>query len=324
MPRNSNGNQPLPQGLGGADDPSMAVLEPGSPSWPTQLDDLTDPPAKLWQQGPANVRVLASRSVAIVGSRDASDYGLALARDWAAELAARGYCIVSGGALGIDAAAHRGALHVDGSTIVVLAGGVNVDYPAANATLLGHIRQCGAVLSEAPVSSRPMRHWFLLRNRIIAALTRGTIVVEAGYRSGALSTAVQAVGLNRIVMAVPGRADSPRSAGPHRLIRDSQAVLVSDPAHVDDLLSPLGSRPGPSESSSATLALPTPDREQAASDRDPVLDRLPPSGRWCSAQMIATDAGVAVPEVLTRLGRLELAGLVESGASGWRRRRGEQ
>ena len=200
---------------------------PGGSEWPRQLDDLgLEAPLGLWVCGAGDMRLLALRSVAIVGARAATAYGESVARELGAHLSDGGWLTVSGGAFGIDAAAHRGALAAGGATACILAGGVDVPYPRSHVELLAVIRERGVLISETPLGGAAMRHRFLTRNRIIAALSRGTVVVEAAVRSGGLTTARRARDLRRVVMAVPGPVTSPMSAGCHRLIREGDALIT--------------------------------------------------------------------------------------------------
>ncbi len=218
----------------------IEILIPGDPGWPRQLDDLALPPLVLYCRG-LPLRPLLLPSVTVVGSRAASADGVRTARRWSGELAGAGYAVVSGAAFGIDAAAHDGALAAAGRTVAVLASGVDVPSPAAHAGLLSRIARSGALVSELPPGTRPARHRFLARNRLIAALTPGTVVVQAAPRSGALATARRAADLHRVVMAVPGSVDDPAHGGCHRLIRDDVAVLVRGPDDIAELLEPIGS-----------------------------------------------------------------------------------
>lgn len=212
---------------------------PGDAEWPQQLNDLSAPPIGLYVRGDADLRMLAISSIAIVGSRSASPYGLRVAADLAADLSERGWSIISGAAFGIDAAAHRGALAVGGLTAAVLANGVDEAYPRAHTDLIRRITENGVVITEVPPGEHPTRARFLTRNRIIAALTRGTLVVEAALRSGSLRTAAQAEELMRVVMATPGPIDSVSSAGVHRWIADRRAELVTSAAEVIELVGSL-------------------------------------------------------------------------------------
>jgi DNA processing protein len=202
---------------------------PGDGEWPTQLMALgATAPWGLFVVG-ADLRLAAVRSVALVGARAASDYGAHVASELATDLALRGWTVVSGGAYGIDAAAHQGALAAAGTTIAALAFGVDTCYPRGHASLFARIRDgAGVLVSELPPGTTPTKPRFLQRNRIIAALTRGTVVVEAAHRSGALNTAAACRRLGRPVLAVPGPVTSATSAGCHRLVRaDEPARLVT-------------------------------------------------------------------------------------------------
>ena len=216
-------------------------VKPGSSGWPTQLDDLgAQTPGELWCSISGQLRLLALRSVAIVGCRAASAYGRAMAGELAAGLAARGWVVVSGAAFGIDAAAHRGALSVNGPTIAVLPGGIDVATPRAHNELLAGVRDNGILVSEHPLGVVPHRHMFLTRNRLIAALARAVVVVEADYRSGALNTARTGERLGRNILAVPGPATSRQSNGTHELLRSRRAELVTSADEIAQFLSPIG------------------------------------------------------------------------------------
>ncbi|HEY0871187.1 MAG TPA: DNA-processing protein DprA, partial [Acidothermaceae bacterium] len=184
---------------------------PGDAEWPDQVDDLVrlgrrdaGVPLGLWVRGPLNLRVACRRSVAVVGARASTAYGDYVASEFGIGLAERAWTVVSGGAYGIDGAAHRGALAGEGPTVAVLACGVDIAYPRGHSALIDRIAQTGLVVSEWPPGCAPMRYRFLVRNRVIAALTVGTVVVEAAIRSGALSTANRARELDRHIMSVPG------------------------------------------------------------------------------------------------------------------------
>ena len=221
----------------------IRLICPGDPEWPGQLADLgDDQPYALWLRGNADLRFSCLRSVAIVGSRAATAYGSYVAAEFAGSVAARGWAVVSGGAFGVDAAAHRAALGADGVTVAVLACGVDVPYPSAHAELFDAIAAQGVLVSEWPPGRHVSRLRFLVRNRVIAALATGTLVVEAGQRSGALNTARHARDLRRRLMAVPGPVTSDLSAGCHHIIREWQGVLVTSAAEVTEHLSPVGRR----------------------------------------------------------------------------------
>ncbi|MCI2002795.1 MAG: DNA-processing protein DprA, partial [Ancrocorticia sp.] len=210
---------------------------PGDPMWPPGFEYLGETaPLGLWYRGTLealrrpreNAEPDDVPALAIVGSRAASTYGVRIASAIASEASEAGVTIVSGGAIGIDAAAHRGALAVHGRTSVVFAGGLDRPYPVSHGSLFHSVLDSGGVLvSESPPGSSPLRHRFLARNRIIAALANATVVVEASYRSGALSTARHALTIGRSVGAVPGPVTSPSSVGCHRLLREGAICVTS-------------------------------------------------------------------------------------------------
>jgi len=235
------GSVPAEMDLAGFHRDGIRLVCPGEPEWPTQLDMLgLARPYALWLRGEADLRYCCLRSVSIVGARAATAYGAHVGTEMAAALAERGWTVVSGGAYGIDSCAHRGALAADGVTIAVLACGVDVAYPAGHADLLTAIAAQGVLVSEWPPGRTPTRRRFLIRNRVIGALSRGTVVVEAGLRSGALNTARHARDLGRPLMAVPGPVTSAVSAGCHQVIREWGAVCVTSAADVVEMLTPLG------------------------------------------------------------------------------------
>ncbi|MFI6146386.1 DNA-processing protein DprA [Streptomyces sp. NPDC051109] len=283
---------------------------PGTPQWPTQLDDLGDArPIGLWLRGRPDLRTWALRSVAVVGARACTPYGAHMAQTLAAGLAERGWVVVSGAAYGVDGAAHRGALASGGATAAVLACGVDVAYPRGHAELLGRIAAQGLVLGELPPGSHPSPTRFVLRNRVIAALTRGTVVVEAAHRSGSLVTARRAQRLGRFTMGVPGPATSGLSGGVHELLR-GEAVLVTDAAEVVELVGGMGElapeRRGP------VLARDLLDRDTAR-----VLEAMPAVGRPAHADQVALAAGTGTDEVIGRLYELHSLGFVERQGERW-------
>lgn len=212
-------------------------LTPQSPDWPISLDDLSATPFGLVVKG--DLSALAEKSLAIVGTRNPTPYGLRIAGDFAAGFVDREWSIVSGGAYGIDSAAHKGALIAEGRTIAVLAAGVDVAYPAGNARLFAEIAENGALVSEVLPGSHAIPSRFLTRNRIIAALSQATLVVEAAFRSGSLRTARDAAELMRPVMAIPGPINAPTSEGCHRLIGERAAEIVTSVADAVELISTL-------------------------------------------------------------------------------------
>lgn len=294
---------------------------PADAEWPVALDQMifsaaeddkwVAPPIGLWVRGEADLAAIAPRSVAVVGARAATDYGRRIATELGADLASRGWAVVSGAAYGIDGAAHRGALAVGGMTVAVLACGADLAYPRGHSELLRRILDGGLIVSELPPGTVPSRPRFLARNRLIAGLTRGTVVVEAARRSGALSTATWATHLRRPLAAVPGPVTSAMSAGCHKIIRDAAAVLVNDAAEVADLVGDLGT-------------------DAAADERVPdgPLDRLEPTARdvyeamparkAVTVDQLCADTGLSVPACMAVLGRLGASGLVVRADGGWR------
>lgn len=227
----------------------MRFVVPGDPEWPAGLadlegcepvNDLSGSPLGLWLRGSGDLAALGGRSVAIVGSRACTSYGETIAGELAAELSRSGVTTVSGGAYGIDAAAHRGCLASRSPTVAVLACGLDQGYPPAHRPLFDRIVEDGVLVSEFAPGHHPTRVRFLGRNRLIAALTQVTVLVEAAVRSGARNTATWANCLNRVVAAVPGSVYSAQSYTPHRLVREAEAVLVTSAAEVLELLAPLG------------------------------------------------------------------------------------
>ncbi|WP_020016855.1 DNA-processing protein DprA [Promicromonospora sukumoe] len=288
-------------------------LTPDHPGWPTALDSLgAAAPLALWVRGDADLAALAERSVSLVGSRACTPYGVRVTRDLACGLADRGFTVVSGGANGIDAEAHRGALVSGARTVAFLAGGVDRLYPAANTDLLRRAIDQGAVVSEVPPGSVPGKRRFLQRNRLIAAFTAGTVVVEAALRSGALSTANHAVRLLRPLGAVPGPVTSMASSGCHELLRQGAAVCVTDAAEAAELVGDLGET-APRRQGEVR---PGDDLDTAGKA---VLDALPVR-KPAHERSIARAAGLALADTTGALGLLELMGLAEQRDGGWRRR----
>lgn len=213
-------------------------ITPSDREWPIQLNALTQPPRELYVSG-RNLQELASEqtdNVAIVGARNSTRYGEKVARDFATYFAALGWTITSGGAFGIDYNAHQGALLIEGSSIAVLAGGLDNPYPRSHAPLFQQILGRGALISEQPPGVRAAKGHFLKRNRIIAALSRGTIVVEAAYKSGAIRTARDAAEIFRPVLAIPGPITSPQSCGTHNLVINRIAELVTSPLEAREII----------------------------------------------------------------------------------------
>jgi DNA protecting protein DprA len=204
------------------------LITPLDADWPHQLNDLVAPPIALIIRG--NIAALHMSSLAIVGTRNPTSYGARIAGDFAAGFADREWGIVSGGAYGIDSYAHKGALIAEGITVAVVASGIDVNYPAGNARLFAEICETGAIVTEFMPGHKALPNRFLTRNRLIAALSKATLVVEAAFRSGSLRTARDAAELLRPVMAIPGPINSPQSEGCHRLIGERAAEIVTSVA----------------------------------------------------------------------------------------------
>jgi DNA processing protein len=292
----------------------IRLVCPGDAEWPSQLEVLGDAaPYALWLRGSADLRFGCLSSVSIVGSRAATAYGLHVATEMAAALGEREWVVVSGGAYGIDGAAHRGALAAEGLTIAVLACGLDRPYPAGHTDLFDAIVGQGILLSEWPPGRRPTRHGFLVRNRVIAALTKGTVVVEAALRSGALSTARHARDLCRPLMAVPGPVTSEASRGCHEIIRNWGAICVTGASDVLEHVSPIGDHLGERAYGPA--------RPHDALDPESalVLDAIPARG-GAGPATIAASAGVDMDTAIRCLGLLAAGGFVDRGEQGWRLR----
>ncbi len=288
----------------------VRFVGPGTSEWPAQLDDLGDArPVGLWVRGRPSLRMWALKSVAVVGARACTEYGAHVAAGLGAGLAERGWVVVSGGAYGVDGAAHRGALAAGGATVAVLACGVDRPYPRGHTELITRIAHQGLVVGELPPGDHPTPSRFILRNRVIAALTRGTVVVEAAYRSGALVTARAAQRLGRYSMGVPGPVTSGLSAGVHELLR-GDAELVSDAADVVELVGDMGElapdRRGP--------VLPRDLLDPAAAR---VLAALPAHGTAAVVD-IARGAGTTHDDAIARLYELRSLGFVERHGDGWK------
>jgi DNA processing protein len=236
--RESMRNAKVEAELARCDQLGVRIICRDDEEYPTLLAQIPDPPPVLYVKGGFEPRDL--NGIAIVGSRKCSYYGREQSERFAALLAGAGFTVISGGARGIDSAAHRGAMsHPSGRTIAVLGSGIDVPYPPENAALFEQIATKGAVVSEYPLGTPPLRDNFPRRNRIVSGLSRGVLVIEADERSGALITARQACDDHgRTVFAVPGRVDQSTSAGPHKLIRDG-AVLTTNIEDIINNLDPL-------------------------------------------------------------------------------------
>jgi DNA protecting protein DprA len=212
-------------------------LTPEDLTWPQSVNDLAAPPIGLVIKG--NPKLLTGNSLAIVGTRNPTQYGVRIAQDFAAGFVDRDWAIISGGAYGIDAAAHKGALIAEGVTVAVIAAGIDINYPAGNARLFAEIAELGCLVSEVTPGTPAIPSRFLTRNRLIAALSNATLVVEAAFRSGSLRTARDAAELMRPVMAIPGPITSPVSEGCHRLIGERAAEIVTSVADAVEFLAPM-------------------------------------------------------------------------------------
>ncbi|GAA4619437.1 DNA-processing protein DprA [Saccharopolyspora hordei] len=297
------------------------LVVPEEPEWPSSafqdlaggrevgLPEVAEPIA-LWVRGREDLATALDPAIAVVGARAASGYGEHVAAEFGHGLARAGFTVVSGAAYGIDGAAHRGALAAGGRTVAFLACGVDVDYPAGHGRLLRAVAHQGAVVSEYPPGTEPRKHRFLVRNRLIAAAGRATVVVEAGARSGATNTAGTADALGRPVLAVPGPVTSKNSVGCHGMLRSGKAVLVTSTAEVLEAVSPIGV-PAPVEDVG----------EQRRTDRlGPHAQRLHDSLRGmdgASAEELARDCGLPLGEVRALLPELELSGFAVRTERGW-------
>jgi DNA processing protein len=323
----------------------MRLLVPEAPGWPhfamaaleaTALRRLASyrsaterhrdggepiPPLALWVKGTGDLAPAGIRGVAIVGSRASTPYGDHVTSEFAYGLAGRGFDVVSGGAYGIDAVAHRAALSAEGRTTLISAGGLDRPYPPRNAGLYDQVAESGLLVSESPPGAAPQRHRFLTRNRLIAALSTGTLVIEAAARSGALSTAHHCRMLGRTLMAVPGPITSSMSTGCHALLRcdgAERALLVASVDHVLEAIGVAGEGLDP----------PSPTGTIDAGDLRAHIDRLDPRARQvfdgvpvrrpAREDELARRCGLPVVEVIRALPALRLAGLVESTDEGFR------
>lgn len=306
------GEAPSAAGLEAWQRDGVRLICPGDPEWPTQLDVLGDArPWALWARGSADLRYSCLRSVSVVGTRAASAYGAHVCAEMAASLAEHGWTVVSGGAYGVDGCAHRGSLAGEGVTVAILASGVDDPYPRGHHDLFRAIAAQGAVVSERPPGRRPTRPGFLVRNRLIAALSRGTVVVEAALRSGALNTARHARDQGRPLMAVPGPVTSALSAGCHEMIRDWGAVCVTS---ARDVLEQVSFGDGLSGGPDRGPVVP---RDALDPETRSVLEAVP-AGAGGGPASIAVSAGVDFDTVMRCLGALAAGGFVERCDRGWR------
>ncbi len=308
--------------LRAAEHEAARYIVPGDADWPACLGDLevfeeetgerrAGAPFGLWVRGHGDLSALSTHAVAVVGARAATAYGEHVAGDLAIGAAQGGFTVVSGGAYGIDVAAHRGALAADRPTVAVLAGGIDRMYPQGNKDVLRRITELGVVVAEAAPGCVPTKSRFLIRNRLIAALSLGTVVVEAALRSGSLNTARWARDLNRQVMGVPGPVTSRSSSGVHQLLRQPEAVLVTDAAEVIEQLSPAGT------GLAAVKRGPVHIQDQLDLRSLQVLDAVPKHS-GATTRSVAGVAGLTHTDVVQRLAELRDLGLVVVEEGRWR------
>ncbi len=295
------------------------IVVPSDDEWPGRVDSLAlleleapgrinrdvRPPLCVWVRGGWQLGEALDRSVAVVGARASTGYGNQVTYELAYGLVEHGWTVVSGGAFGIDAAAHRATLAAGGCTVAVLACGVDRPYPSGNAGLFERISEKGLLISEWPPGSEPLRHRFLIRNRVIAAATVGTVVVEAAARSGAAQTMSRVLALRRTAMVVPGPVTSAMSVGCHELLRSRpDATLVTSALDVLEAVGRMGEYDQPSPRG--------PEHRRDALDEESalVLEAVPPRGS-IAPEELAARAGLTLRTVLRRLSLLEVAGLVE-------------
>lgn len=297
-------------------------IVPGDAQWPAHVSDLelleeetgerrAGAPFGLWVCGQGDLSALTTQAVSIVGARAATAYGEHVAGDLAIGTAQRGFTVVSGGAYGIDVAAHRGALAADRPTIAVLAGGIDRIYPQGNKDVLRRTAELGVIVTEAAPGCVPTKSRFLVRNRLIAALSVGTVVIEAALRSGSLNTARWARDLNRHVMGVPGPVTSRMSGGVHQLLRQPETVLVTDAGEIVEQLSPAGT------GLAAVKTGPMHVRDQLDPRSLQLLDAVPKHS-GATTWSIAGVAGLLHIDVVSRLHELRKLGLVVVENGRWR------
>mgnify|MGYP001743925653 FL=1 len=300
------------------------LVTPADPLWPPQLNDLGPArPYGLWCRGDSRhlLDVASAPSVALVGSRDPSIYGTEATTHLAAELARRGYTVISGGAMGIDIAAHRAALTQQSSdlpTIAFMAGGLDRLYPAQNSDALNMIVDRGLIMSEVSVGNTPTRWRFLERNRLIAALARHTIVVEARWRSGALNTARHAMEIGRTLWAVPGQINSPNSVGTNRLLRDGLAQTLTEAADILEYDAAAGFELGTEHESEWDQAASSSALDELTERQGRVWDDLSPRS-YRGVDEIAAALGLSARDVMADLFHLGRCGLAESSGTSWRK-----
>ncbi|GED97618.1 DNA-processing protein DprA [Gordonia crocea] len=284
---------------------------PGWQLWSLRAADTVErggPPLALWVRGPGNLADAATAGIGVIGARNSTSYGEYVTGQLVGGLVEGGWTVVSGGAFGIDGTAHRACLGSGGTTIAVMACGIDVDYPSAHSALFAAIARDGLIVSEYPPGTTAARHRFLTRNRLVAALSTAVVVVEAGRRSGAANTAAWARKLGRPLGAVPGPVTSAMSVGCNRMIADEQAALITGAAALISLAAPDGEG-GPNRGPVRTT-------DALAGDRQLVYEAIPARGA-ITADEIAVNAGVGVTAVMAALAMLEVDGFVAAVGDGW-------
>jgi DNA processing protein len=296
------------------------LLTPGTAGWPAGVDDLgPHAPIALWVRGTQVALAALDNSIALVGARAATGYGEHVAMEFSAGLVDRGFAIVSGAAYGVDGMAHRAAMASHGITVAFLAGGVDHYYPSGHDALLTRMVEVGAIISELPPGQPPTKWRFLQRNRLIAAASQATVVIEAGWRSGSLNTAGHAANLGRPVGAVPGPITSAASAGCHRLVRDYDATLVTSVEDVVELVEqplPQGVEQPRGGATGVVETSPTSSVRRSSPEQTRLLDAMSYTAPR-QTQDIAARAGLSVAAVQSLLGELELETLVSERERGW-------
>jgi DNA processing protein len=285
----------------------LRAISWGDGAYPPLLTVISDPPPVLWVRG--DVRSLAPLAIAIVGSRAGSPYALSVAEKLAGDLATCGVVVVSGLARGVDSAAHRGALAAGGRTVAVLGCGADIVYPAEHGALACAVAAQGALVSELAPGTRPRARFFPMRNRIISALARAVVVIEAGEKSGSLITARTALEQGRDVLAVPGNVLNGRNRGGHALLRDGAKIVET----ADDILEELGLSQARHMNPRHGSAASKPASQETL--HDPILACLTP-GDACDLDAIASQTGWTVTRILPRLLELELQGIVRRAGGG--------
>ena len=295
------------------------LILPSDACWPSGVDELgIHAPLGLWVRGREHALDGSSASISLVGARAATGYGEHVTMEASAGLVDRGFTVVSGGAYGIDGMAHRSALASHGTTVAFLAGGVDRFYPMGHETLLSRIVDTGAVISELPCGAAPTKWRFLQRNRLIAAASEGTVVLEAGFRSGSLNTAGHAAALGRPLGAVPGPVTSPASAGCHRLLREYDAVCVTDAEQMAELVGGARQRSDHGDSVSGRASAGREDLGTTSPETVRVLDALSTRSPRELAD-VARRCGLTPSAVMGVLGGLEAVGRAKRHPQGWLR-----